>query len=189
MFNDFDLENLESDLGDPSREAEFLRRLADARRDILVYVMSIVGNRTDADDVMQEVCALLWQKFDEFDPDRNFRKWAFGFAFNLAKTFVRNQRRRRGYGMSDRALAKIAFVQSAGSELFELRRELLDQCLEKLRAKDQRFLMECYDDRTTLVDYASAQKIPVATVYTRLRRVREQLVACINRSLGREANG
>jgi len=176
---------LQDDLEDSSREAEFLRRLVGSYRDLYIYVLSIVGNRTDADDVTQEVCAVLWEKFDEFDPDRNFRKWASGFAFNVAKSFMRQQRRRRGFGLSDEILARIAFVQTAGTELFELRRERLHDCLTKLGKRDSRFLMDCYGNRTTLVRYARSHGIPVASVYTRLKRLRKNLVECVHRSLRR----
>ncbi|HWL07108.1 MAG TPA: sigma-70 family RNA polymerase sigma factor [Planctomicrobium sp.] len=181
----FQIKDLRTDLAEPSREAEFLRGLTASYRDIYVSILSIVGNHADAEDVLQEVCVVLWQRFDEFEPGTNFRKWACAFAFNMARFHARQQRRRKGLGLSDEALKELTHDQMGGGELFELRRELLRNCLARLKSKDRQFLMNCYSARTTLTEYAQKEEIPVATVYTRLKRIRSLLVGCINRSLGR----
>jgi len=186
MHIQFNINDLREKLDDTSRESEFLRGLAGAYDDIYISVLSIVCNRVDADDVIQEVCVILWQKFDEFEAGTNFRKWACAFAFNVAKAFVRKQRRRGGLGLSDHALMKISRLQTAGNELFELRLEVLQDCMAKLQSKDRQFLMTCYSSQTSLVEYARTCRTPITTVYTRLRRLRKQLVECVNRTLGKE---
>jgi len=186
MHIQFDIQDLRERENDSSRESEFLRGLAGAYDDIYISVLAIVCNRVDADDVIQEVCVILWQKFDEFEAGTNFRKWACAFAFNVAKAFVRKRRRRGGLGLSDQALVNISRLQTTGSELFELRREVLQECMAKLRGKDSRFLMTCYSSKSSLVEYARTTGMPITTVYTRLRRLRKQLMECINRTLGKE---
>lgn len=181
----FCMNDLQTDLSGPSREAEFLRRLAASFRDIYMSILSIVGNQADAEDVLQDVCVTLWQRFDEFEPGTNFRKWACAFAFNMARHHARQQRRHRGQGFSDEALRKLSQVQTGGSELFELRRELLQNCLARLKPRDRQFLMDCYSRRATLAEYAKTEEIPVATVYNRLKRLRMLLIGCVNRALGR----
>ena len=42
------------------------------------FVRSLVPRREDAAEVMQEAAVVLWEKFDEFDSSRDFRKWACG---------------------------------------------------------------------------------------------------------------
>lgn len=182
----FHISDLDSDSPGASREAEFLRGLGASYRDICAAVLSIVGNRTDADDVVQEVCVLLWQRYEEFESGTNFRKWACAFAFNIAKAHVRRRRRQLGYGLSDQALIRLARLQEAGSELFELRREVMRDCVEKLREKDRRFLMRCYGRQTTLVEYARSTKTPLDSLYTRLKRLRRQVVDCVHRTLKRD---
>ena len=169
-----------------SRESEFLRGLSGAYRGLHICTLSIVGNRADADDVIQEVCVILWQRFDEFEPGTNFQKWACAVGFKVAKAYARKQRRRRGYGLSDEILGRLAQIQSRGSELFELRREILQECLGKMRSQDREFLMGCYGARDKFVNLAHKKQMPVTTVYTRLGRLRKQLVSCVNRALGKE---
>lgn len=173
-----------SDLRDSSREAEFLQGLAGAYRDIYAAGLSVVGNRSDADDVIQEVCVVLWQKFDEFESGTSFRKWACAVTFNVAKAQARRQRRRRTAGLSDQALSRIAHVRAGASELLELRRDALRDCLGRLSASDRQFLLHCYRSRQPLVKLARELNSPVASLYTRLKRLRWKLGQCIQRRLG-----
>jgi len=175
---------LTEELDDSSRGADFLRDLSSVYRDAYSRALAIVGNRADADDVMQEVCIVLWQKYDEFEQDRDFRKWACGICFYVAKAFMR-KRRRQSFGLSDRSLAKIEQIRAGGAELFELRRELLHECLDKLGERDQQFLEDCYGSSLSQVEFARSQGMSVETVYTRLKRLRRKLIECINRNLGK----
>lgn len=169
---------------DPARQAEFLRRLAGVYSEAYACALAIVGNRTDADDVIQEACVVMWEKFDEFEEGTNFQKWACSIAFFVAKNFVRKQRR-RSFGLGDYALSRIEQVRSGEGELLELRQELLRDCVAKLSARDRQFLDDCYGGYKTIADVARAQKTNVETVYTRLKRLRARLTECLQRTLGR----
>jgi len=179
----FSIFELTAVVNDSSREAEFLRLLAASYRDVFSLVLAIVGKRNDAEDVIQDVCVLLWQKYDDFESGTSFRKWACAIAFHVAKAYVRKERRRRGVGLSDEALARIAQFRSAGTELFELRRDVLRQCLSKLKTTDRKLLSECYQSPTSLVNYAERQGQTVSAIYSKLKRIRRLLSECAQRYL------
>ena len=48
----------------------------EARRRLNGYVLSLVHNWIDADDIVQDVAVRLWQRFDDFMPDADFGAWA-----------------------------------------------------------------------------------------------------------------
>jgi len=169
----------------PTLEAEFLRSLGTSYRAIYACSLAIVGNASDADDIVQDVCLILWQKYHEFDPATNFRKWACTVAFQVAKNFVRKQRRRKSFGFSDEVLSRLEQVRSGASELFELRRDFLGGCLAKLSAQERQFLDQCYRSETSLVAKAQAQGASVETVYSRLKRLRRKLAECIDKTIER----
>jgi len=173
-----------ADVEDSSRETEFLRDLAGAYRHAYASALAIVGNRADADDVIQEVCIVLWKKYDEFERGTDFRKWACSVAFHVARAFVRKHRK-QSLSLSEQALARIEQIRGGGSELFELRREVLHDCLEKLSERDQQFLCDCYGSPISQVEFARSQGLSVETVYTRIKRIRTRLIDCVNRTLGR----
>lgn len=180
---DLQFSNLDSttSVNDPARETEFLRLLAISYRELYAAAMSVVGNRNDADDVIQEVCVVLWARYDEFDPTTNFHKWACTVAFNVARTYARKRNRRRGVGLSEEALSKIVRMRTASSELLELRREILRNCLTRLAPRDRHFLTDCYRTSSSLVDYAQNKGLTVSTVYSKLKRLRRTLVDCVQK--------
>jgi len=179
----FRTEDLITDASESSREARFLREWTDVYRNVFACALSVVGNREDAEDVTQQACVVLWEKYDEYEPGTNFTKWAATIAFKTAKAFVRQRRRHSGSGLSDHVLAKVVKTRVAGSELFELRREVLRECVSRLSAKEQRFLLDCYRPHRSLVDFARSSQVPLGTIYTRLKRLRQRLTGCIQRKM------
>ena len=52
---------------------------------------NLLGNRTKAEDVLQDVYLRVWKCFDRFEPDTDCRAWLFTILWNS----VRNYRRKR----------------------------------------------------------------------------------------------
>lgn len=185
MSNLFPIDDLFYDDVDSSREAMFLRQLAAAYHDIYASSLAIVGRGEDADDVVQEVCVVLWKQYDEFEEGTNFKKWACTVAFNVAKAFARKRRRQQGYGLSDHALMRVAQIQSGGSELLELQRDVLQSCMQKLSDEERNFLFDCYRNAPTLAKHARNLGMSIGTVYSKVKRLRRRLLDCVQRTLRR----
>lgn len=175
-----DLNTLNSD---SSREAEFLRELAACYRDMYSCAMVVAGSQADADDVIQEACVVLWQKYDEFNPESCFKKWACSITFNVAKAYARKQRRRRGHGLPDDVLANVVRMCTAGSELFELRSEILKKCLARLSVSNRNFLIDCYQNANGIATVARKQNRTMASVYSKLKRIRQMLSECVKNQM------
>lgn len=62
--------------------------LAEHRHRLYRYIYNLVANGSDAEDICQRACLVMWTKFASFDPSRNFLPWAFGIAFLKFKTFA-----------------------------------------------------------------------------------------------------
>ncbi|HWL07647.1 MAG TPA: sigma-70 family RNA polymerase sigma factor [Planctomicrobium sp.] len=176
---------LASAVDESSREAEFLRQLARNYRELYALATTIVGSRNDAEDVIQEVCVVLWKKRGEFEEIVNFRKWARTVVLNVARSYARKQRRRRGAGLDDQTLDRMVKMRLASCELLELRREVLRSCLDKLPSPDWDFLMDCYSSSTSLAELASQKGRTASTIYSKLKRLRRALVNCVQRHLER----
>ena len=55
---------------DPKRYDEFAHLLQRSAGQIVAYLHALLLNWSDAEDVFQETCLLLWEKFDEFSRAR-----------------------------------------------------------------------------------------------------------------------
>ena len=58
----------------------FTRLLLQNQKRIAGLIYSLVPQGADADDVMQETCAVLWRKFGEFGLGTDFGAWALRIA-------------------------------------------------------------------------------------------------------------
>ena len=59
---------------------EFSQQLTQIQRKLYSYILSLVPNRTEAQDILQESNFVLCRKAEEYDKDRNFQAWAFRIA-------------------------------------------------------------------------------------------------------------
>jgi RNA polymerase sigma-70 factor (ECF subfamily) len=59
------------------RHHPFLRQFTSNEAEIRAFLRQFVPSRADADDIMQEVSIMLWEKFDTFREEGNFRSARF----------------------------------------------------------------------------------------------------------------
>lgn len=85
----------DSSLPDPApplsaeRQEEFVRLLNEAHGLLLRYVMSLLGNRHDAEDVLQRASVVMWRRFGTFELGTDFIAWATTVAFYEVRNFQR----------------------------------------------------------------------------------------------------
>ena len=111
-----------------SQPDDFVELFVAHERRILSFVASLLPNLADAEDVLQEVSRVLWEKFDEFQPGTSFSAW----AFQIAKLKVLEHRRRQSRQrviFSGETLERLAVDAAKLSEESELRHRTLDDCL------------------------------------------------------------
>jgi RNA polymerase sigma-70 factor (ECF subfamily) len=157
----------------------FVGLFAQNQYDIHTFILTLVPNWADADDVMQATSIVLWRKFPQFQPGTNFAAW----ACQIARLEVQNFRRTKG---RDRLFFNAALLESLadlrlsmGEEL-EAEREFLAECVRRLGWDDQELIRRCYGQKTvTAKQVAGELGRPVNTVYKALIRIRRKLYECI----------
>ena len=154
--------------------------------DLLRYVMTLLPDRHQAQDVVQEVARLLWQKREEYDPARSFWPWARGFAhFEVLKVLKREAV--RGKYFSAELVEQLAEERAAQEDQLAAQREALTGCLLKLDAASRELLRLRYDGQTTVQQLAEQQGKSANALSLTIHRIRQKLVECVNRALRSEA--
>ncbi|QDT63345.1 sigma-70 family RNA polymerase sigma factor [Calycomorphotria hydatis] len=170
---------------------DFVRLYRDVYYRVRGLIYAMVGNRDDAEDLLQESSIVMWRKFSQFesdDPDRDFPKWSLTIAANHVRNFHRKRREQGVGGLSDEVLNKLTKVHNGARELFELRRDFLDICLKKLPTKERSFFESCTGRDCSLNAWAKRAGVTPNSVSLRLSRIRKSLQQCINRGLRQEAH-
>lgn len=74
---------------------EFSARLQASSRSLWLIAAAVLGQRSDADDVLQEAAMIGLRKVAEFDPATNFAAWMGGIVRNVARNHARKRVRRQ----------------------------------------------------------------------------------------------
>jgi RNA polymerase sigma-70 factor (ECF subfamily) len=169
-----------------TRKDEFAELLSRHRGRIFSYILALVQNTADAEDVLQQVSLVLWRKFDEYDRQGSFSGWACKTAQFIVLNFMRGRRRSRVFFNED-LVTELAEVRSAIYEREDDDFQVaLQSCLEKLSRRDRTLLDRCYGETFSIKQAAERIGRPVGSVYQSLGRIRRALLRCITHRLAVE---
>ncbi len=162
----------------------FVRLFMNSQDNLYAYILSLVPQANDAQDVLQETAVALWSKKEEYNPEEPFIPWAIRFAYFQVLNFRARQRRRPGVVLfSDEVVSALAAEHGRHCTVIESRREALSDCLEKMPAASRQLLRQRYEGKGTMKEIAVRASMKVGTLYKRLERLRQQLLDCITRTL------
>ncbi len=165
------------------RHAWFLRLYTKYQHRILAYIFTLVPNWADAEDLLQETAVLLWEKFDEFEPETDFVAWACRVAF-LQVCNYRRQKAKTTLLLDDELLAKIAARSVELAPELEERRKALNECLHHLDERDRRMIFARYEPNGSVQSAAAASGRSLQAAYKALYRIRKALFDCVSLRVG-----
>lgn len=166
--------------------AEFAVQMTKCQRRLHAFIVSLVWNPADADDVLQETNLVLWQKAAEFDDSRPFLPWAMRFAQFQSMAWLKSRQRQRV--VFDDDLVRLLALEAASEPLFDPRRIALASCLQKLKQAQRDLVLKRYEPDASVNAMAAAVGITPKAVSDRLRRIRQVLLDCVNTAIAREAH-
>lgn len=165
---------------DPS--LQFVRLLGEHEHALNVYVLALMGDWNDANDVMQEVRIRLWQQFEKFDAATDFGAWARTVAYYLVLSH-RSSRKRDRLCFSDDVIATIAEEAAAQADTAQQRIVALDRCMKEIPLEKRELLQRHYGDGQSVRALAQTKGQTYEAVRKNLFRLRQLLRECIDRRL------
>lgn len=167
---------------DTSKHDRFLRLIAEHQAALHNFIRSMLPNREEASEVLQDVLVVLWQKFDAAE---DFKKWAFGVARLETLKFLQSCARDR-HVFDDELANRLADDMASMEERHLSQREALDACLKKLDDPQRELTLEAYTRGVRMNELAARRgKTPMA-LYKLLHRIRQSLLDCVRRQLAGE---
>lgn len=167
------------------RHRRFLRSFTAHEPALRAHIRRLVPMRADADDVMQEISVVLWEKFDTFQEGAEFRPWAFGVARFEVLAWLRDRGRDR-LVLDEDVVTQIAEETTTDEPGLQRQREALEQCMQKVPAEQRSLLMQAYMTESRIQEVAQGSGRSVAGFYQWLHRMRRRLLDCIRRALSQE---
>ena len=162
----------------------FVQLFSVHQRSVHAYISTLVPSAADADDIMQETSLTLWQKFQEFDPQRDFFRWACGIAF-VAVLRYRRRTAKDKLWFNEEILQLISTELLDNEEARDLRRQALRECLQKLDSRERHYIDARYRAGSSVETVAREFGRPTNAVYRMLARIRDKLFDCITRTVSK----
>ncbi|MFM1748540.1 MAG: hypothetical protein RLZZ188_2206 [Verrucomicrobiota bacterium] len=165
----------------------FLRLFTTHEESVRAFVRRLVPSRADADDVMQEVSVVLWEKFGSFNQQTDFRVWAFGVARFEVLGWLRDKGRDR-LVLDEGVALKLSQEAEALEPALSRQREALESCISRVPEDQRSLLMRAYQPEARIREVAASSGRSVAGFYQWLHRMRKALLDCIHAALAREGS-
>jgi RNA polymerase sigma-70 factor (ECF subfamily) len=143
--------------------------------------LRILGERSEAEDVVQEVYVTVWRKAGEFDAARaSPMTWLIAIARNRAIDRLRATRQSRHFDPID-AAAEVADGAPIGDDLLQTAQTnaRLHGCLDGLGAEERTALRGAFFDGNTYEELAARTETPLGTMKSRIRRALIKLKDCL----------
>jgi len=166
----------------PDSQLEFTRLFVGTQAAFHGYLFSLVHDHHAADDLVQDLAARLWDKFNGYDRARPFVSWGLGFARLLAFEWRRRQAR-LPVPLDDATLNALAEVAANRAEDHDNRRAPLRGCLRHLPDHQRRALHSRYYDDQSVAEIARLWRRTEMAVYKVLKRAHEILLDCMRKTM------
>ena len=168
-----------------ARQKALVGLLLKHQRSMFAYIYSLVPHKSDADDILQEACLTIHEKFDDFELGTNFLLWANRIShWKIREARLKHARSKVIF--NDDVMELVA--QSAVCSLKEdnFRHEALANCLRKLKERDRRMILARYESDGGAEEAARVSDRSLTATYKALARIRQILLQCVNKQVGFE---
>lgn len=155
--------------------------MANQRR-INAYILSVMPNFNDADDIMQETISVMWRKFDQFQIGSDFAGWGVKIAHYCVLTH-RKQKSKDAAVLNENIFRQISEIAQQRQTLTDDRIKYLRKCIEKLKTEDQRFLKARYELNDSAKSISIQLDRSIQYVYKHLSRIHHILNLCVNKAI------
>jgi RNA polymerase sigma-70 factor, ECF subfamily len=166
---------------------EFCCDLVNVQRGLFAYIIRLLPNVTDANDVLQKTNLVVLSKRDDFRPGADFNAWVIGIARHQVLAFRRDASRTR-LMFSEQLLGQLADRDATRLGGVNVMSEALGLCRGKLSEGDQQLLDYRYTENLSVTKIAETVGREPHAVSQALYRIRTSLLECIQQVICSEEN-
>ena len=155
------------------------------QRRIFGYIYTLVPDRHDAEDILQETSLVVCEKFDQFKPGTDFAAWACQIAYWEVRR-ARQKFARSKVVFNQEVVDAIAETAAELLPEMSARHEALAKCLQKLHPRDRELLLTRYEPGSGVEQAAERSGRSLVAAYKALGRLRKLLLDCVTHQLSLE---
>jgi len=163
------------------------------RKRIMGVVTRLIARPEDVEDVAQEVFLRLYYSLDQLRTAQVFEPWLYRLTVNAAYDYLRKQRRRQEFRMSDLSEQQVMMADAAAGGRVEHHeqqqkkiRESVDSLLGAVSEADRILLMLKEVEGLSLKELEKIYKVNENALKVRLFRARQRVLKAFAASAKRE---
>ena len=145
------------DLSKAQPDDAFVALFHEHSRGVYAHIRTLVPNEQDADEVFQETSTTMWQKFDQYLANTDFRAWACRIAYYKVLK-LRERQYRSPKLFSPEFLELVDEEQIVMSDVLDARGDMLLLCVEELKPVDRDLLKRRHQREASVKRIASEMK-------------------------------
>jgi RNA polymerase sigma-70 factor, ECF subfamily len=162
---------------------DFLRLFLRHEAELRAFVRACLPQPEDVDEVMQEVSLIAWRKFTMLPEKEQFPRWACLIArFEILKR--RRTHARDRLVLDEDILEKLAEEGAEETSRRQHQLAALDDCIAKLPQERRELALTAYAMKALAAQMGRTE----GSLYQLLARIRQELLRCVERTLGQEAH-
>lgn len=140
--------------------------------DIFRTAVRLTSNRTEAEDLVQEVYLQAWKSFHCFEPGTNCRAWLFKILSHKVKHYYRTKLKFKFVDDGEKLLDVMAYTPPVPEHLSD---EDVLASLEKIPLCYRQVVLLADVEEFSYKEMADTLSVPVGTIMSRLSRGRKLL--------------
>ena len=160
---------------------KFFKLFLQNNKKLFTYIVSCVPNYADAEDILQDVVSVMWEKFDSYEDGTNFYAWAKQIAKYKVSYYYRSQK--DIWRFDNDVLENIIEANENIVDSHDSRAVALQGCLSKLGSSDLELIKLRFQENISARQIAKETGVSVSKLYKHLAKVYALLGNCITRTL------
>ena len=160
---------------------EYSQKLTAVQRSLYAYILSLLPNRSDAEDILQETNLILCKKAREYDPEGHFQGWAFRIArYQIMAHLTKNKRSKIQFSNE---LVDAMTEEHFDSKRLHVMQRSLQICYELLPKHMQIIAKLRFKEEKNLKEISKLAKRPLGSISATLHRIRQNLIQCVKQKM------
>jgi RNA polymerase sigma-70 factor, ECF subfamily len=168
-----------------NRTRQFVSLLGESERRLGSYVLALVPNWCDAEEVLQETRLRLWEQFESYDPSKDFGAWACTVAYYQVLK-LRSHTARSKILFSQETVDRVSAELARVAPKLSPRLSILLTCIEKLSSWQRDLLKRCCMSGDSVAKASAGMNRKVDSTRKVLLRIRRKLHECVEIAMNKE---
>jgi RNA polymerase sigma-70 factor (ECF subfamily) len=160
------------------RGARFVKLLAAHEHRLGCFVLGLVPNWSDAQDILQQTKLRLWEQFETYDPEKDFGAWACVIARYEVLAF-RTRAARSRVQFSQEVIDRMSGELTQTTAETDARLTFIAECAKKLSRRQQDLLRRCCVAGYSSQRVATQLGRKADAIRQAMLRIRRTLYRCI----------